>query len=612
MEYKRKTKDQPLKKTSEIQQLLAQTEQYQNLTSQVLELLNQTDSKTDLIKEILFLVKAATGFEAVGIRLREGEDFPYYETIGFSKDFVKSERYLCARDQTGELIRDSDGNPYLECMCGNILCGRTNPSLPFFTKGGSFWTNSTTALLASATEEDRQGRTRNRCNGEGYESAALIPLHSNKEIIGILQLNDRRKNLFTLQLIHFLEVVCSSIGIAFKLKQREGNLLRQGQSVPPVDGRAVTVHDGNWNYHDLFQHSPVSIWEEDFSEIRKYMDTLKNKGVTDFRAHFKAHPEDVLSLSRKVRIVGVNEATVTLFQAKNKEELLRGLNNIFNKEAYDVFREELIALSQGKTEFQSQAVNLTLTGKEKTVLLKVVVPPGHEETLARVFVYIIDVSDLKGHEEQMKESEEKYRMIVEATHDAIILVDMETGIIIDSNKKTEELLELAKHEIAGTHLSQLHPEEVLEDYRMILRSPTKEGITIPRTLFACKKCNKNIPVSVSSRVITLKGKKYISAIFRELTGKDNKEENALRSLNFKETGTLSSAKGKILSKRECEILSCIASGLSAKEISARLFISERTVTTHRSKIMQKLDMHKSSELVRYAVDCGLAGEGLQE
>ena len=63
-----------------------------------------------------------------------------------------------------------------ECMCGNVICGRFDPSKPFFTARGSFWTNCTTELLASTTEADRQARTRNRCNGEGYESVALIAL----------------------------------------------------------------------------------------------------------------------------------------------------------------------------------------------------------------------------------------------------------------------------------------------------------------------------------------------------------------------------------------------------------------------------------------------------
>jgi GAF domain-containing protein len=219
LKHKTKKKAQLLHEITENHQAHVELEKYQNLTPQLLNLVNKTDNKTDFIKEILYFIKVVTGFEAVGIRLREGQDFPYFETIGFSKDFVKAERYLCARDQAGELIRDSEGNPYLECMCGNILSGRTNPSLPFFTEGGSFWTNSTTELLASTTKEDRQGRTRNRCNSEGYESVALIPLRYGKNIIGLLQLNDSRKDIFTSNLIRFFEGVGSSIGIALEFKE---------------------------------------------------------------------------------------------------------------------------------------------------------------------------------------------------------------------------------------------------------------------------------------------------------------------------------------------------------------------------------------------------------
>ncbi|MBM4137519.1 MAG: PAS domain S-box protein [Nitrospira sp.] len=206
-------------------------EEYQKLLTQVLELLNQTAEKSDIdiIRNIVLLIKELTGFEAVGVRLKEGLDFPYYYTSGFPSDFVEAERYLCARDQAGELILDSKGNPYLECMCGNVICEITNPSLPFFTKGGSFWTNSTTELLASTTEEDRQARTRNRCNGEGYESVALIPLRSNSEIIGLLQLNDSRKGMFTLEMVSFFERIGDSIGIALAHKQAE-ELLKESEN----------------------------------------------------------------------------------------------------------------------------------------------------------------------------------------------------------------------------------------------------------------------------------------------------------------------------------------------------------------------------------------------
>ena len=191
-----------------------QTEKKCMLSLSILEQLNIGGEKRDVISKILRLIKVFAGFEAVAIRLREGNDFPYFVTSGFPPEFVEAERYLCNRDHVNELTRESRGNPYLECMCGNIICGRTNPALPFFTSGGSFWTNSTTKLLADTTEKERQGRTRNRCNGEGYESVALIPIKFNTDTIGLLQLNDKRPGILTQELIQFLERISNSIGVA--------------------------------------------------------------------------------------------------------------------------------------------------------------------------------------------------------------------------------------------------------------------------------------------------------------------------------------------------------------------------------------------------------------
>jgi two-component sensor histidine kinase len=202
-------------------------EERQKLAAEVLELLNTSDKTIDLIRNLLNLIKEYTGFDAVGIRLRKGEDYPYFETIGFPAYFIEAERYLCARDQSGELIRDSNGKVYLECMCGNIISGRTDPSLPFFTEGGSFWTNSTSELLASTSKEDRQTHTRNLCNKEGYESVALIPVRSKNEIVGLIQLNDHRKDMFTYELIRFFEGLGASVGISFERKHSEEELQRR-------------------------------------------------------------------------------------------------------------------------------------------------------------------------------------------------------------------------------------------------------------------------------------------------------------------------------------------------------------------------------------------------
>lgn len=60
-----------------------------------------------------------------------------------------------------------------------------------------------------------------------------------------------------------------------------------------------------------------------------------------------------------------------------------------------------------------------------------------------------------------------------------------------------------------------------------------------------------------------------------------------------------------LTPREQEVMRLLAEGLSAKEIAEKLFISPKTVENHRSNIMNKLDLHSTMELVRYAARLGL-------
>jgi hypothetical protein len=52
------------------------------------------------------------------------------------------------------------------------------------------------------------------------------------------------------------------------------------------------------NYYGMFQSSPVSIWKEDFSEIKQYIDGLKKKGIRDVKAYLEEHPRKVLDLAQ--------------------------------------------------------------------------------------------------------------------------------------------------------------------------------------------------------------------------------------------------------------------------------------------------------------------------
>lgn len=198
------------------------------VTTELLQLINDSTGTSSLIKAAATFFQRQSGCEAVGIRLKDGDDFPYSEARGFPEEFVHMENSLCAKDAFGKDLRDSTGNPLIECMCGNVILGRVDPTKPFFSKGGSFWTNSTTRLLATTSEADRRARTRNRCNGEGYESVALIPLRVGKERLGLIQLNDRRQNMFSPEIIFLWERLAGYLAVALS-RSRTTEALREGE-----------------------------------------------------------------------------------------------------------------------------------------------------------------------------------------------------------------------------------------------------------------------------------------------------------------------------------------------------------------------------------------------
>jgi PAS domain S-box-containing protein/putative nucleotidyltransferase with HDIG domain len=166
-------------------------------TMEFLGLLNESFTSEALIKSAVGFLREHSRCDAVGVRVREGLDYPYFETSGFSPRFVQLENSLCARDKGGDILLDDAGDPVLDCMCGNVIRGRFDPSQPFFTERGSFWSNGTSKMLARTTDEDRLTHTRNRCNGDGYESVLLMPLRAGGEPLGLLQMNARRVDAFS-------------------------------------------------------------------------------------------------------------------------------------------------------------------------------------------------------------------------------------------------------------------------------------------------------------------------------------------------------------------------------------------------------------------------------
>lgn len=270
----------------------------QALINDILEILNSPGEIANLIHRIIMLIKKHTGIEAIGLRLQSDKDYPYYETNGFPDYFAKDESFLCARDKNNEIIRDAAGNPSWKCMCGNVIKGRINSSLPFFTRAGSFWSNNISELLASTSYEDRRTAAINKCHSEGYESVALIPLRSGDEIIGLLQLNDKRANVLTSDMMDFFENIGASIGVAVqRLKTEEA--LRESENKLRI----------------LFEQAAVGVVQIEsitgrFARVNQYFcDILGYSREEMLSRSFQTitHPDDLEKSIRKMKLLADGE-----------------------------------------------------------------------------------------------------------------------------------------------------------------------------------------------------------------------------------------------------------------------------------------------------------------
>jgi PAS domain S-box-containing protein len=139
------------------------------------------------------------------------------------------------------------------------------------------------------------------------------------------------------------------------------------------------LYESERRYRILFDNSTVSLWEEDFSDVKKRIESLRESGVNDLKAFFEEHTEAVKDCAARVKIIGINKMSLTLYEAMQPEDL-KDLRHIFTEESYDVFKEGIIALDEGKTTFEKEAVNLTRRGKKITIASKWSVVPDYKDS----------------------------------------------------------------------------------------------------------------------------------------------------------------------------------------------------------------------------------------
>lgn len=473
----------------------------QELISKILHAINVSKNFEKLISDIVNLIKDHTKINAIAIRLKKEEDYPYFYSVGFPKYFVKRESSLLEKSE--EDLFDNSGlcdHINLSCMCGMVLQNKISRSEKFITSRGSFWTNSSTRLLMQFSKE-QVSKFRNECNRAGYESIALIPIRVNEDTIGLLQMNDKRKNIYTEEVINYFEDLCESIGLAIQIKNREEELTNKTKQLDYENKLLNSLYKIN-QLLNRFDLSDDEIYQSIFNVLIQI-------------SSFQQLAQVYLEIESKV------------FQTDNFELT----SNYIKKKIF------LNGLSAGKIIFSFSDDSPEINDDSLKAELS--------NFIEMIAVNLEDYLQQHRYEKLHMLAEMRFNTIWHNSYDAMRLTDSK-GNIIAVNDAFCKLVDMQMHELMGKNFDCIYDEKTdLNNFiDSTIHNSGFSNSSIQRIPFQKEvklKSQKKVFLEITFSIIKWEENDYLTlAIFRDNTAKVKAEQNLVNLEKLASLGKLTS------------------------------------------------------------------------
>jgi len=144
--------------------------------------------------------------------------------------------------------------------------------------------------------------------------------------------------------------------------------------------------------NSTFWDFPLALCEEDLSGVQQYLAALQAQGITDFRAFFAGHPEEVRACISKANAVSANRRFLSLLGIQAASEFQEHLDIFFPPDTYPYFQEVLACLAEGRTEYESEWMFRNRQGQMKHVVFRMVLAPGYEASFAKAYLSLLDIT----------------------------------------------------------------------------------------------------------------------------------------------------------------------------------------------------------------------------
>ena len=262
------------------------------------------------------------------------------------------------------------------------------------------------------------------------------------------------------------------------------------------------------NYRSLFEDSPVPIWDEDFSEVKKRVDHLKEKGVKNFRKHFDENEDDLLHCAEGLKVNDLNQAVIDLNEASSKKQMIENFTSLSTDKSIGYAKEQIIAVANGQTSFEQEFELKTFKGNIRHALMKWTVVNGYEESYERVYLSTTDLTDKIIEENKFlhKTNKEKEVLLKEIHHRVknnlqiiMSLLNLQSRNILDEKTKNLFQVSVARVQSMSIVHELLYQSKDFEkiDYRDYLK------VLIAPLIQSMKPQDKDVSIELGVDEITL-------------------------------------------------------------------------------------------------------------
>jgi len=358
------------------------------------------------------------------------------------------------------------------------------------------------------------------------------------------------------------------------------------------------------------------IWKEENVSLIKtianiFIASLERKRIQERIIEQKEFLNNVLeSIKNPLYVIDANNYKVLLANSSTFEGTLKGdercyvLTHKINRPcSYAGHKCPLEIVKKTKKAVTVEHIHYDKTGNQRIFEVHGYPIFNDSGNVAQMIEYNLDITDRKEAEEELKESEERFRLLFENAGDGILIADIESKELVSANKKILELTGYSLEEMMKLSVENIHPKEdlnwILEGFKKQASGEVKVLSNVP----VLKKNGDIIYTDINSSPFILKGKKYLVGLFRDITEKKKLEEERLKSSKLEAVNHMVVALNHKMNQPLSSIIS-IAEILKRRITSDKKFEDELTIMYEESwklaGLIRKMQNLKSLRTTDYS------------